>query len=348
MLAFIKFRSNVERDFFASLLILIKHLEENGLLSADGRQQAIIEIMRVFSMKNIEAGSSNTRPTETDASVDVVGCARLVLEIAVALPTHYWAGLGQHQACLNDNLFDPASEPAHSLWRKTLAYLEAELTKPRSTERIIEVGTRLEAQFGGRRAFFPATVIHVHEGGNFFDLKYDSTFAQSNKAAGANKGGTGVGRSGGGGGGGGGVNNSVKDAGFSSSVLDNGEIERRVPLSLIRRFPETPRSPREDELMRVINHLKRILRLGIERPVELMHHRRHYMPSIKPTYVPEMPPGTSAVLWMKEQPVRVRGLFDVNRTDSLLFNGEFGWPDRGQAAEEGEAYTEEDYDEYSY
>ena len=89
-LAFVKFRSNVERDFLANLLMLMKVLEENGLLGSDGRQRAMLELMRIFGMKDIKAGSTLVRPLDTAAGVDRVALARVALELATALPVTYW------------------------------------------------------------------------------------------------------------------------------------------------------------------------------------------------------------------------------------------------------------------
>ena len=94
---------------------------------------------------------------------------------------------------------------------------------------------------------------------------------------------------------------------------------------------QTPRTPREDELLRVTAHLKKVLRLGTERPVELLHHRRHYLPpvaALAPPVAAAMPPSGGAVLWRQQAPVAHRGLFDVNRSDGLVYGGAYGWPNR--------------------
>ena len=124
----------------------------------------------------------------------------------------------------------------------------------------------------------------------------------------------------------------------SSSVLDNGEVEYRVPLALLRLAePIPPSTPREDTLLRMVAHLQRLLRLGTERPCELLHHREHYLPPVASvlardpdsgqTALPQIAPGSGgAVLWARRKPVPVRGLFDVNRTDSFVYRGKYGWP----------------------
>jgi hypothetical protein len=211
---------------------------------------------------------------------------------------------------LNLDLFEENSEQVLFLWQRLLRYLEGELKHREAEAVVIEVGTRLEARFAGRQAYFPATVLKVHGSGTFFDLKYDSTYSQTTRSSKGD----------------GGVLNR-REAGFSSSLLDNGEHELRVPFALLRTYPEPPRTPREDGLLRVIARLQWTLRLGIERPVELAHYRRHYMPPIAPCITPTFEPGSTAVYWAKQEIVPVRGLFDVNRTDSLVFMGKYGEPD---------------------
>ena len=81
-LGFIKFRSTGERNFCANLLMVLKHLEETDLLSAEGRQRVLMRVMRAFSMATIEAGSTNI-PREgatTDAAVDKLDASRVLLE----------------------------------------------------------------------------------------------------------------------------------------------------------------------------------------------------------------------------------------------------------------------------
>eukprot|EP00614_Pseudopedinella_elastica_P005634 CAMPEP_0172609152 /NCGR_PEP_ID=MMETSP1068-20121228/29178_1 /TAXON_ID=35684 /ORGANISM="Pseudopedinella elastica, Strain CCMP716" /LENGTH=277 /DNA_ID=CAMNT_0013412611 /DNA_START=12 /DNA_END=845 /DNA_ORIENTATION=- len=271
-------------------------------------------------MPQIEAGSSlAARPADTDPGVHKEGVAKLCLELALALPGTYWAGLGQHQAGLEPGAFASTSSKVHELWAKVVRYLEAELRKPRDAHVAIEAGTRVEARWAGRKAWFPATVTLVHGDEEAFDLKYDSTFARSNAGKANKKAAKSDGR--------------AASAGFSSRLLDNGEVERLVPRQLVRTFPETPRTPREDGLLRVTAHLRRVLRLGTERPVELAHHRRHYMPPVqevmKASELPEaLRRGGGAVLWQKQKLVPVQGLMDVNRTKSLVYRGKYGWPDR--------------------
>ena len=242
----------------------------------------------------------------------MVGVAQAVLEVCLCLPTTYWAGLAQHQASLSPSMFEVQSLAAHRLWRKVMVYLEAELSKPRDDSVKIVAGMRLEARFAGRKAYFGATVLRVHEDNKHLDLKYDSSFARA-KAA----------RSQGQGGGGGGGD---KVPAFTSSLLDDGEIEKGVPLSLTRLYPKTPRTPREDHLLRVVSHLRKVLRLGTERAVELAHHRRHFLPKLDDHIVPRIAPGEGATLWMAQKPCAVRGLYDINRADSFVHGGRYGWP----------------------
>ena len=343
-LGFIKFRSTGERNFCANLLMVLKHLEETDLLSAEGRQRVLMRVMRAFSMATIEAGSTNI-PREgatTDAAVDKLDASRVLLELATALPVPYWAGLAQHSQNLDShNLFAATSRRAQYLWGQLLKYVEAEMKLPRPLEPTLFVGTRVEAQFAGRRAFFGATVLKVHppkpgdahEGpeGAYFDLKYDSTFKQTASAKPTSS----TQRSGSGGQGG---QRSQNNSSSSSSVLDNGEVECRVPLALLRlEEPIPPSTPREDALLRMVAHLQRLLRLGTERPCELLHHREHYLPPVASvlardpdsgqTALPQIAPGSGgAVMWARRKPVPVRGLFDVNRTDSLVYRGKYGWP----------------------
>jgi hypothetical protein len=319
-------------------------------------------------MATIAAGSSNGARdgAPTDAAVDKVGASRALLELATALPAAYWAGLAQHLHNLDaHNLFAVTSRRAHHLWGQLLAFAAAELQLPRPLEPKLFVGTRVEAQFAGRRAYFGATVLRVHpprpgdahDGpeGAYFDLKYDSTFKQAAEPKPAPKA-TPDSRGASGGGAGGGANSSRGFSGArapagassnkasSSSVLDNGEVEFRVPLALLRaEAPSPPATPREDALLRVVAHLQRLLRLGTERPCELLHHRAHYLPPVAAgplapdpdtgrTSLPSIAPMSGgAVLWARRKPVAVRGLFDVNRTDGLLYRGKYGWPSTDDA-----------------
>jgi hypothetical protein len=320
----VKFRSLKERDFMVNILTIIKHLEENELLGHDGRQRIVSELMKRFNMANVEIGSSLAKKAaETDESVDKVGVARILLELAIGLPTTYWATLAQHQACLSTDSFSLSSSRMHKLWRLLLEFVDFELKKPRDNTPKVVVGTRVEARFKGRKAYFPATVIYVHPGATFVDLKYDSTFARSNSKAASKQRSAGSGTAAGSS-----SSSSSKDLSFSSSVLDDGETEYCVSMDLCNIFPESPRTPREDSLLRVVAHLQRLLRLGTERPVELQHHRRHFLPPVPPPASSMIPNGQTAVLWRKSMPVAVRGLFDVNRDNSLVFGGKYGPTDR--------------------
>ena len=342
MLAFIKFRSVIERDFLSNFLMLLKHLEEIKLLSPTGRQKAFVDTMEVFQMSETKAGCTiHGAPPDTDEAVNRVALARVVLEVCLALPAVYWSSLGQHQACLGPSLFDAASRKAHRLWCEVLYYLERELHKPRDDSVKIVPGMRLEARFAGRRAFFAATVLAVHpasaaagEKEESYDLKYDSSFQRAAAAKARANGATGdvtalsLNLAGGGGAGSPGGGGSRGGGTFQSSLLDDGEVERRVPWSLVRLFPEPPVTAREDHLLRVSAHLKRVLRLGTERPVELGHFRPHYMPPLAPHVMPDpiVPGSGGASMWLARKPAAVRGLYDVNRTQSFVFRGKYGWP----------------------
>ena len=118
-----------------------------------------------------------------------------------------------------------SSSRARATWLKILGFLQRELEKPVERVPTIEVGMELEARFKGRMAFFAADVIAVNADGTL-DLKYLPSYLQ--KTAGKNTG------------------RRRAAATEFSSVLDDGEIERGVSADLVRLYPETPRTPRED------------------------------------------------------------------------------------------------------
>lgn len=316
-LAFVKFRSNQERDFVVHALLLLHHLEESKVLGSDGRQRVLYQLMHVLGMSEIDAKSTlAARPTTTDAAVDKLGLARVVLELAMALPTTYWAGLSQHQHCLTQGMLDVAGHKAHALWGELLDFVEQELAEAEPEVDVIGVGRRLEARFAGRSAYFPATVLRVHPGGKAFDLKYDSSYARAHARRSRQKSLTTTQ-----------AEEGEKEEAFVSQLLDDGETELGVPLALVRTFPEPPRTPREAGLKRVALHLRALLRLSVERPVLLLHHREHFLPPLVPPPPAEIPSGMTSVLWMKEEIAPIRGLYDVNRNDGLLFRGKYGVPD---------------------
>ena len=111
-----------------------------------------------------------------------------------------------------------------------------------------------------------------------------------------------------------------------SSVLDDGEIERGVSADLVRLYPETPRTPREDVHQRLVNHLQKVLRISAERPVALQHHRRFFLPKLPSTRPPiraSSVKGAKALLWMGCERPPTLGLYDLGKVDGPLYEGRY-------------------------
>ena len=81
-----------------NVFLLMKHLEEQGLVDCGAREQVTRDLMEGLRMKDIRVRSTlKARPRDTDAAVDIVQCARVLLRLCLALPQHYWQTLAQHR-----------------------------------------------------------------------------------------------------------------------------------------------------------------------------------------------------------------------------------------------------------
>jgi len=221
-------------------------------------------------------------------------------------PTSTTTAAFRDRSCLEPAAFFNAtasSSRAHTIWLEVLGFLSHELQKPVVRERKISIGMELDARFQGRKAYFAARVTGLHADGTV-DLKYLPSFLQKKSGEGQQRQ----------------SSKKLGDAGFAS-VLDDGEIERHVRRDLLRLYPETPRTPREDVLQRLVNHLQYVLRITDERPVEVQHFRRQYLPKVAVNLpARRMPADATALLWMGCAPPPRLGLYDANRIDGLLYN----------------------------
>jgi hypothetical protein len=312
-------RADQERRFVENVLMLMKHLESLQLSSWDSRLVCLDQLFFMgLRMDTIKVGSTLAeRTTETSSMINIVPCVEILLRLAMALPHHYWQGISQHSSSLEKVLFHtPASGRARQLWISIFHFLSAELKKVPAEKTGIHSGMYVEARYGGRKAFYPARVVGVNPIARRVDLKYLPSFIskklmdvplhQKKKNA------------------------LSIDLSQIPDALDDGSLEKDVPIELLRFYPETPRTPRQNQLQRLVNLLQRFLRVSEERVVEIQHFRRDYLPP-RLSHLPPLPSrykagdnnDVKAFFWMGCEAKPKMGLYDADRLDGPLYNGKF-------------------------